>query len=207
MGLEGKNGLFVTRKSRRTWTVATACLRLAVLSGFWGRFGPKKAILGHKMRSFGRAPPDLAPPPPVPQQLITSHKTPAQPCSLLGTLQQPHLTLASVSQNTGTSTSTSSTLCNLPKLCHTKIPQLPPTTHKSPADPQKRSIALHKAQQRISNVYSHTTSFLTPTGPHFTHISHARKANLGLGTSHIKISHKQIRCTWTKHLKQWIALQ
>ena len=26
-------------------------------------FGPKKAVLGHKMRSFGRAPPDLAPPP------------------------------------------------------------------------------------------------------------------------------------------------
>ena len=26
-------------------------------------FGPKTSILGHKMRSFGRAPPDLAPPP------------------------------------------------------------------------------------------------------------------------------------------------
>ena len=25
-------------------------------------FGPKKAVLGHKMRNFGRAPPDLAPP-------------------------------------------------------------------------------------------------------------------------------------------------
>ena len=36
---------------------------LAVFTGFRGRFGPKKAVLGHKMRSFGRAPPDLAPPP------------------------------------------------------------------------------------------------------------------------------------------------
>ena len=26
-------------------------------------FWPKKAVLGHKIRSFGRAPPDLAPPP------------------------------------------------------------------------------------------------------------------------------------------------
>ena len=31
--------------------------------GFWGRFGPKKGVLRHKMRSFGRAPPELAPPP------------------------------------------------------------------------------------------------------------------------------------------------
>ena len=36
---------------------------LAILSGVWGRFGPKKAVLGHKMRSIGRAPPNLAPPP------------------------------------------------------------------------------------------------------------------------------------------------
>ena len=34
-----------------------------VRTGFRGRFGPKKAVLGHKMRSFGRAPPDVAPPP------------------------------------------------------------------------------------------------------------------------------------------------
>ena len=63
MELEGVNGLFVTRKSRRTWSVATVSLRLAVVNVFQGRFGPKKAVLGHKMHSFGRAPPDLAPPP------------------------------------------------------------------------------------------------------------------------------------------------
>ena len=61
MELEGNKGLFVTGESRRTCNVATVCLRLAVLAGFRGRFGPKKAVLGHKMRSFGRAPPDLAP--------------------------------------------------------------------------------------------------------------------------------------------------
>ena len=48
-------------KSSRTWSVATVSLRLAVSTGFRGGFGPKKAVLGHKMRSFGRAPPDLAP--------------------------------------------------------------------------------------------------------------------------------------------------
>ena len=41
--------------------VAVVSLRLAVMTGFWGRFWPQKAVLGHKMRSFGRAPPDLAP--------------------------------------------------------------------------------------------------------------------------------------------------
>ena len=43
--------------------MATVSLRLSVMTGFRGRFGPNKAVLGHKMRSFGRAPPDLAPPP------------------------------------------------------------------------------------------------------------------------------------------------
>ena len=33
------------------------------MTGFQGCFGPKKAALGHKMLTFGRAPPDLAPPP------------------------------------------------------------------------------------------------------------------------------------------------
>ena len=61
--LKGTRGLFDTVKSSRTCSVATVSLRLAVLSGFWGRFGPKRAFLGHKMRSFGRAPPDLAPTP------------------------------------------------------------------------------------------------------------------------------------------------
>ena len=61
--LGGNKELLVTVKSSRTWSVATVCLRLAVLTRFGGRFGPKKAVLGHKMRSFGRAPPDPAPPP------------------------------------------------------------------------------------------------------------------------------------------------
>ena len=63
MELEGNRGQFVTGQSRRTWGAATVSLRLSILTGYKGRFGPKKAVLGHKMRSFGRAPPDLAPPP------------------------------------------------------------------------------------------------------------------------------------------------
>ena len=63
MELEGKKGLLFTSQLRHMWSVGTLCLRLAVMTGFWGRFGPKKAVLGHKMRSFGRAPHDLAPPP------------------------------------------------------------------------------------------------------------------------------------------------
>ena len=61
--LKGTRGLFDTVKSSRTWSVATVSLGLVVWSGFRGCFGPKKAVLVHKMRSFGRAPPDLAPPP------------------------------------------------------------------------------------------------------------------------------------------------
>ena len=61
--LGGNKELLVTVKSSRTWIVATVCFRLAVSTGFRGGFGPKKAVLGHEMRSFGRAPPDLAPPP------------------------------------------------------------------------------------------------------------------------------------------------
>ena len=38
--------------------------RLPILTEFQGRFGPKKAVLGHKMRSFGMSPPNLAPPAP-----------------------------------------------------------------------------------------------------------------------------------------------
>ena len=63
MELECKEGLLFTGQSRRTWSVGTVCLRLAIMTGFRGRFGPKKAALGHKMRNFGRAPPDLALPP------------------------------------------------------------------------------------------------------------------------------------------------
>ena len=38
MELEGKKGLLVTGQSRRTCTMATISLRLAVLSGFRGSF-------------------------------------------------------------------------------------------------------------------------------------------------------------------------
>ena len=63
MDLKGTRGLFDTVKSSRTCSASTVLLRLGVLPWFGGYFGPKKAGLGHKMRSFGRAPPDLAPPP------------------------------------------------------------------------------------------------------------------------------------------------
>ena len=51
--LKGTKGLLGTVKSSRMWSVATVSLCLVVLSGFWGSFGPKKAVLLHKMRSFG----------------------------------------------------------------------------------------------------------------------------------------------------------
>ena len=61
--LKGTRGLFDTVKSSRTWAVATVSLRLGVSSGFGGYFGRKMAVFGPKLRRFGRAPPDLAPPP------------------------------------------------------------------------------------------------------------------------------------------------
>ena len=61
--LKGTRGLFDTVRSSRTCSVGTVLRCLAILTGFRGCFGPKRAVLGHKMRSFGRAPPDLAPPP------------------------------------------------------------------------------------------------------------------------------------------------
>ena len=63
MELQGTRGLFDTVKSSRTWSVATAFLRLGVLPGFGGYFGRKMAAFGPKLRRFGRAPPNLAPPP------------------------------------------------------------------------------------------------------------------------------------------------
>ena len=48
MELKGTRGLFDTVKSSRTCSVATVFLRLAVLTRFGGRFGPQKAVLGHK---------------------------------------------------------------------------------------------------------------------------------------------------------------
>ena len=61
--LKGIRGLFDTVKSSRTRHVATVSLLLGVLPGFGGYFGRKKAVFGPKLRTFGRAPPDLAPPP------------------------------------------------------------------------------------------------------------------------------------------------
>ena len=60
--LKGTRGLFDTVKSSRTWAVATVSLCLGVSPGFGGYFGLKMATFGPKLRSFGRAPPDLAPP-------------------------------------------------------------------------------------------------------------------------------------------------
>ena len=61
--LKGTRGLFDTVKSSRTWTVATVSLRLGVSPGFGGYFRRKMAVFGPKLRRFGRAPPDVAPPP------------------------------------------------------------------------------------------------------------------------------------------------
>ena len=61
--LEGKKGLLFTGPSRRTCSVGTVYRCLPVLTELQHRFGPKKAVLGHKMRSFGRAPAKLVPPP------------------------------------------------------------------------------------------------------------------------------------------------
>ena len=52
MELERKKGLFVTGQWRGTGSVAIASLSLAVLSGVRCSFGPKKPVLGHKMRNF-----------------------------------------------------------------------------------------------------------------------------------------------------------
>ena len=61
--LEGTRGRFDTVKSSRTCGVATSSLRLGVLPKFGGCFGRKIAISDPKLHGFGRAPPDLGPPP------------------------------------------------------------------------------------------------------------------------------------------------
>ena len=61
--LKGTRGLFDTAKSSCTCAIATVSLRLGVSTGFGGYFGRKMAVFGPKLRRFGRAPPDLAPPP------------------------------------------------------------------------------------------------------------------------------------------------
>ena len=60
--LKGNRMLFDTVKSSRTCSVATASLRLAVWPGFGVYFGRKMAVFGPKLRRFGRAPPNVAPP-------------------------------------------------------------------------------------------------------------------------------------------------
>ena len=61
--LKGTTGLFDTVKSSCTCSVATVFLRLGISPGFGGYFRRIMAVFGPKLRSFGRAPPDLAPPP------------------------------------------------------------------------------------------------------------------------------------------------
>ena len=50
MELEGRKELVDTGKSRRTCSVPTVSLRLAVLSRFQGFFGPKMAVFGPKLQ-------------------------------------------------------------------------------------------------------------------------------------------------------------
>ena len=66
--IKGNKELFVTGQLRRTWSVATVSLCLSFLLGVKAVLGQKKPILGHKIRSFGWAPPDLAPLPGAPPE-------------------------------------------------------------------------------------------------------------------------------------------
>ena len=50
--LGGNKELLVTVKSSRTWSVAAVCLLVAVMTGFRGRFGPKKAVFGAQNAQF-----------------------------------------------------------------------------------------------------------------------------------------------------------
>ena len=60
--LKGKKGLLVTGQSRCRWSVATVSLCLAVLSGFQGRFGPKRAVFGAQNAQFWEVTSRLGPP-------------------------------------------------------------------------------------------------------------------------------------------------
>ena len=51
MELEGRKELVDKGQSRRTWSVPTVSLRLAVLNVFQGFFGPKLAVFVPKLRS------------------------------------------------------------------------------------------------------------------------------------------------------------
>ena len=61
--LKGTRGLLDTVKSSCTCSVATVSLHLGVSPGLGAIWFEKHAGFGPKLRIFGRAPPDLAPPP------------------------------------------------------------------------------------------------------------------------------------------------
>ena len=50
MDLEGRKELVDMGKSSCTWSVPTLSLRLAVLNGFQGFFGPKMAVFGPELQ-------------------------------------------------------------------------------------------------------------------------------------------------------------
>ena len=81
MELEGNKGLLVMGQSRRTWSVATDCLRLADFSGFRGCFGQKKAVLGAQNEMFWEG--TLA----ARGAVAPSRKVPSQMCAVLGQKQ------------------------------------------------------------------------------------------------------------------------
>ena len=61
--LEGNKGLLVIGQSEAHVECSNRFPSFGRFDWVSGPFGAKKAVLGHKMRRFGRAPPDLAPPP------------------------------------------------------------------------------------------------------------------------------------------------
>ena len=51
--LEGNKGPMATGLLGRTFSVATVCLHLSVLTGFLGRFGPKQTVVGQNRLFWG----------------------------------------------------------------------------------------------------------------------------------------------------------
>ena len=60
-GLRGQERALCHESIKAHAQCCNCCNCLAVLTGFTGHFVRKNSVLGHKMRSFGRAPPDSAP--------------------------------------------------------------------------------------------------------------------------------------------------
>ena len=60
-------------KSSATWAVAASSFCLDVLLGFEGYFWRKMATFGRQLRTFGRDPPDLAPPPRAARGYLLHH--------------------------------------------------------------------------------------------------------------------------------------